>query len=464
VTSMVEKIPRTRTIYRYLRGPLAFSLAFVAAGCSQENRGAIGYAQDEQVESRVAAKSMEIPRQSLNRESRPVKAHIDGEWLRRSFIEDNLARWLSAAVTETGFFQTNLDRQWRPAARQAATLVSQSRLLYVFSVGYHVTSDAAYLQAVRAGAEFMLRYMRDEKYGGWYWSVSPQGKVLNNEKDSYGHAFVIFGLSHAHRVTREARYRQVALETWDEVKQHLRNSDGGFKRRTDRKFLTTLKGNSQNPMMHLFEALLALHDATGSQEVFQDAFSLAQFIFGRLYQRDHGYLPELYDADWQPLSVEKGGKVDIGHHFEWAFLLSRAVEKGFPPQYLHIGMRMLEFGMNSGYDKESGGIFSHSGYDGTRKKDSAKTWWQQCEFLRALVHYASVRRRRDLWEPFEHSLRFVKQHFLDPEYGGWYFSYDPDGTSHRGNLRKGSLWKAGYHATSMYKEMLRISELKVTHR
>ena len=121
-------------------------------------------------------------------------------------------------------------------------------------------------------------------------------------------------------------------------------------------------------MMHLFEALLALYDATQSKEIYQDAQEHANNIYTNLFNDRSGYLPEVYDENWKPLPADKSGRIDPGHQFEWAFLLSLAFEKGFPQRYLTIGERLLEYGMKVAYDSENGGIFSNSDFEG--KKDN----------------------------------------------------------------------------------------------
>ena len=382
--------------------------------------------------------------------------HIDREWFRRSLIDDNLSNWLAVAPTPSGFFRTDLDRRWRPAGRQVGTLVSQSRMLFVMAAGYEATGNEAYLEAVRKGADFLIDNFRDTDCGGWLWQVSPEGEVLDHNKNTYGHAFVIFGLAHAHGVTGEQRFAGAAMSCWKDMKDHLRYDGGGFKPGTNRAFSRVRGTNTQNPMMHLFEALLALHAATGSKEVLDDAAELADFIFGRLYQSQDGYLPEKYDRDWKPLPVGDGGFVDLGHQFEWAFLLSQAVEQGLPRRYLEIGRRLLDYGMKVAYDADSGGIFSRGSYDG-RVTGRGKGWWQQCELLRALMRYAAAHGREDLWPAFGQSLEFVKDSFMDAEHGGWYGSASPGKPPPPRRARKGSNWKTGYHAVGMYREALRLT-------
>ena len=209
-------------------------------------------------------------------------------------------------------------------------------------------------------------------------------------------------------------------------------------------------------MMHLFEALLALHDATQSNEIYKDAEDLANSIYSKLFQEKGGYLPEVYDENWKPLPVSESGRIHLGHQFEWAFLLSQAFDRGFPQRYMTIGERLLEYGMKVGYDRETGGIYNNSDYDGKREERS-KGWWQQDEHLRALMNYAALRGRPDLWEPFEQSLAFWKQNFMDAEYGGSYSSYSPDKPREGSDFNKGRTGQVGYHVCSSYLEAVRLT-------
>lgn len=388
-----------------------------------------------------------------------AEPRIDCDWFRKAILEE-VGHWRAAVVTPSGFLQPSLDREWRPTGRQTATLVSQSRLLYVLATGYELTQEPAYLEAVAKGADFLLEHFRDPERGGFFYSVSPDGEALDTGKDSYGHAFAIFGLAHAARVTGSERFRDAALQTWSEMKARLRYESGFLKPRASRDFSQVRGTNSQNPMMHLFEALLALHAVTGAEAIFEDARALADAIFGKLFQNEEGYLPELFDEHWRPLPADRRGLIELGHQFEWAYLLSRAVEQGFPEEYLQTGRRLLDYGLKVAYDREEGGIFSRSDYDGN-VRPGPKGWWEQAELLRALAHYAAVRDRDDLWKPFAQSLRFVQRHFIDARHGGWFRSYEPGVPRSVEEQNKGSAWMVGYHVTGMYWEALRMGQCAV---
>ncbi|ELS01769.1 N-acyl-D-glucosamine 2-epimerase [Xenococcus sp. PCC 7305] len=394
----------------------------------------------------LTSATAQIPSDGSN--SITTKYDIDEKWFQQSLVEDNLSHWLNSAITNNGFFRVTLNRQWQPAAEQTATLVSQSRLLYVMAEGYQITQNQKYLDAVKKGADFLLANFRKDE-GEWYWSVSPEGELIDETESPYGYAFAIFGLSHAHRVTGYEPYLDAAMTTalqldlWADIKTfpNKRPEDSW----------------TQNHMMHTFEALLVLHDVTKDNQILENARLLADFIFDQLYQQEDGYLPEAFDANWKPLKIEEGGYVDIGHQVEWAFFLSRAVaEKGFPEHYLDIGGRLLNFGLQNGYDHEQGGIFNRSSYSG-QISNSDKVWWGQSEFIRAVMQYASFHDRQDLWPQYQQTLQFVQKYFLDSEYGGW-FSEPIDPRLPNDEHLKGHIWKAGYHVIGMYVHALQLYE------
>lgn len=79
--------------------------------------------------------------------------------------------------------------------------------------------------------------------------------------------------------------------------------------------------NSQNPIMHLFEAILAFGALDGMGYMFREAEKIADFVLSKLVRQDDHILPEIYTSDWMEEQAEKGRRIDIGHAFEWALSL-----------------------------------------------------------------------------------------------------------------------------------------------
>ena len=393
--------------------------------------------------------------------------HIDAAWFRKVLIEET-ERSLTTLVTPTGYLGGSrrdgsgagppIDQSvYRPTALGAGSPTRQGRNMFVLAAGYDATRKPEFLEAVTKAADFLQTHFRDGQYGGLFASVDPDGKVIDDRKESYGTAHAILGMAHAARISDRKTYGDAALEIWSEMKKGLMDQHGLFKRETSRDFKVLGPGkNTQNPIMHLFEALLALHDVTQSKMVFQDAQDLADTVLDRLYQEEPGYIPELYDLDWKPIpagppgqtepdgspldpynsyqAAAQTGHIEIGHLIEWAFFFSRAVEKGFPPKYLGFGERLLDYAMKVGYDHQSGGVFGYVDYDGKPTTSSSTEGWQISELLKVLMNWGVLRDRQDLWEPYDRSLAAVKNSESLP---------------------------GGYHGCGMYAEALRLAALSV---
>lgn len=378
---------------------------------------------------------------------------IDAKWHKQD-LDAHFVRWLAVAPTPSGLLLSRFDRQWKALPAQGGDLTTHSRLLFTMIIGYETTGDKRYLETARRGTEFLLDRFYDPQYGGFFSSVAADGKVLSESKNTYGHAFALFALSHVARVTKEEKFRVAALTAWSDINKHLRDSDGGFRPEAPRDFGPSNSLRNQNPVMHMYEALLALIDATGDQRAVAGAQSVGNFVIYKLLegQNDGGaYIPEWYDEHWKPLATkEKGGYIDLGHQFEWSHLLATSERRGLPALYGEVAERLLKYGIKAGYDEIEGGVYNRAYPDGTIDRD--KYWWQQAEGMRALLVAASTSNRRDLWRRYEQTQALVKDQFIDKVNGGWKFS----GKRTCDSGRCGSEQPEPYHMLGMHLTVLNL--------
>ena len=405
-----------------------------------------------------------------------VAEHVDREWVKDALVHGLLDYWRDNAVMENGFIQENLDREWKPWGEQReASLNGQGRMLYSLVIGYEMSGkDERYLDAVTKAADFLMK-MRDQEYGGYYNRVTPDLKVIDDTKTSYV-SFVIFSLAHAYRVTGNETYKTEALRTFHEVIDKMR--DGPFFGRSMKRdwsgaapsqFGRSSRGGGPNlPAsvrsefsrrahglnVHLFEAFLALYEATGDKEVWAEVTAELEAM-EKLFDHEKGYLPESFDENWKKLS----DRVNAGHLFEWASLLSRAVELGADPKYVELGSRNIDYGLKVSYDEEIGAL----GGRNSEGEAVRMLWWPQCEVVKASAHYAILRNRSDLWSYYHRTLDLIKTHYLDVEHGGWFEAYQPgvprDQMGDRAYM-KGAVdgpELSAYHQVSMFNDLWRIS-------
>ncbi len=172
--------------------------------------------------------------------------------------------------------------------------------------------NPATLRRLSPAANFLLKNFRDREQGGWFWSCNLKGKPLDETKNSYGHAFVIFGLAHAAQATGNRDFLQAALDTWDVFDTRFRDKHGGFALLTARDFSAVEDMRSQNPVMHLFEALLALGDVKGAEHIHNAAKAVGDFVLTRLVRPQDRRLPEVFSSDWQELPGNPQGLQRVG--------------------------------------------------------------------------------------------------------------------------------------------------------
>jgi mannobiose 2-epimerase len=410
--------------------------------------------------------------------------------------------WARVAPRSNGFFYTDFDRTWAPLTRSSigegratATLVSQSRLLYVFAAGAR-RYGGVFPDLCASGAEFLIRHFRDHAYGGWYWSCDQEGTVRDDRKSAYGHAFVIFGLSHAYAACGDPRFLDHAERTRAEMSyfrdsragkhgQGLRNDPPEDPRVThgaeialfgsaDRRFHKAA-GRGQNPLMHYVEALLALARYGERPEALREAHALSLFMVSADRRvpigaaGEHAAIPEYFGEKWKPAGGPNRSSeplILIGHQFEWAYLLSElrrlASASGYPvgrghssavdPEIEAAYDDILNLAVEYGVDESGAAVISVDPSGSV--SDARKRFWEQCEAIRALhrdqQHGASLRSQGG------HRLRglrrFFDRHMRDPEYGGVYTVAAPNGAIE--NDAKGGTWKVDYHVVGMAESLL----------
>ncbi len=384
-----------------------------------------------------------------------IEPRIDLAWFRAHAVEEILPRWLAVAPHENGFLQPQIDRAWRRKEQPFATLVSQTRLLFNFAQGFALTGDERYRAAVERGVGFLLRHFRDAPGGGWHWSVAPDGRPIDRSRNTYGLAFAVFGLSHAARCLGDPACLAAALETRRFLAEALTDAEGGYYQGVseDLSSYTEPTRRSQNPVMHLFEALLALEAAGGGAEAREAVDGLWRFVGGRLL-RDDDLIPETFDVSWRPLADEDGGWINIGHQFEWAYLLAEAERMGHGGGLAAVGRRLLGRALEIGVAASDGGVLTRARMDTSIAPEDAahRGWWEQCEASRALLRYGLGLGEPALLGPLAANIGCFRRRLIDPEYGGWYVEADPR------DPYKGSEWKIDYHLVGLCMEAVRLAE------
>lgn len=156
---------------------------------------------------------------------------------------------------------------------------------------------------------------------GFAFSIARGGEIVSPKRDAYTHAFVLFALAAAHRLTGEPRYLRIAAQTDEFIHAHLVDPVhlGLFTQSP-----TITQDKLQNPHMHLLEAYLALLETSRDEKYLERAAQIVELFSRKIYRHDIDVLPEYLARDWtEHPDPEMGRFFEPGHHFEWAWLLSQ---------------------------------------------------------------------------------------------------------------------------------------------
>lgn len=284
-------------------------------------------------------------------------------------IRDALPLWSGRGFDPAdSLFRERLDFAGQPVAA-ARRLTTQARQIYVLAqadlLGW---SPGAGRQAVSAAHATIAQYLAPDGQPGWVFSIDAAGQIADAKRELYAHAFALFGLAWAWRMDPDPRFIAVRDQTLDLLDVGFTGAGGGY--------LSHLGDDGaerlQNPHMHLLEAMLAWHEATGDDAFLARAKSIGTLFMERFFQKETSALPEYFGPGWSRLEGERGGLVEPGHHFEWAWLLHRLQTVSGLETHA-VSAPLYAHACRHGHDK-AGLIVDCLREDGTVVTPSRRTW------------------------------------------------------------------------------------------
>jgi mannose-6-phosphate isomerase len=321
-----------------------------------------------------------------------------------------------------------LDAEHQPLPPQRYRAMACARQLYLFSslIGQVPAAEE------RAAALFrsLQQHFHDAEHGGWFYSVDPHGAPLDQRKDLYTHAFILFACAHYWDKVREPLVESVLNAVLEVVAQRFATGDSLYEASLDRDWSSLESGPLQNPLMHLAEAFLATLSVRKDVAVQDALVELCTAMQKRFIDPQHGVLME------KPLGAVDNW-FEPGHQFEWYFLLeSSSLLRG---STLHAALeRAFALTEQLGVDPQTAAVRASLDLDG-RPKDATQRIWAQAEYLRALTL------RPNSEGSVQRQLQALQQHFL--HVGGWYECRDENGDVSRKDMPS----TTPYHLATCYR-------------
>jgi len=286
---------------------------------------------------------------------------------------------------ERGGFVEQLDMEGRPDRAANRRVRVQARQVFSFAkaieMGWPGTNAARDL--VDKGLDYIDQRLRHPD-GGWVHVVDADAQTVDETRDLYDHAFIILAGAAAYKATGSALALRLADEAIAFIDAELKDHDhGGWFESLPHKL-----PRRSNPHMHLLEAMMEYHQATGCEKALARASEVVRLFETKFFNPATDIMAEFFSEDWQPNTKSDDVIWEPGHHYEWASLLYM-FSKLSDHDSGSWRSRLIKQADRAGINAVTGFPFNALKANGEVVNDKSRLW-HQLERVRAyLAHPAS---------------------------------------------------------------------------
>ncbi len=366
---------------------------------------------------------------------------------------NSILDWWSAHTVDhqLGGFYGKVDNQ-NEAFEAPKGLVLNARILYTFSSAYLLNHQPKYLAVATRAYHYLVDFFHDKDFGGFYWSLTPEGEPKETKKQVYGQAFCIYALTEFYKASNhiaalqlaEQTYLLLELHSYDEIftgyiEAHNRNWQTIDDLRLSEKDQNDKK--SMNTHLHVIEAYANLSTVSTNATV-KPAIKKLLFNFKKhIICRETGHLQLFFDMDWKV----KSSLVSYGHDIEAAWLLLEAAEVIGDEHEIET-FRSLALTMTNAAARgiqNNGGLIYELDTSNNHLIEEYH-WWPQAEAMVGFFNAWQINKDQHTLQKVLNIWAFVKNHIKDTKNGEWFWEVDK-ALMVMDKEDKAGFWKCPYH-------------------
>ncbi len=384
------------------------------------------------------------------------------EKVRQHLIKDLIPFWKGLRDDEYGGYYGLLSYDLDLDKKAEKGCILNSRILWFFSSAYTLLKEKSLLDEARHAYEFMTRYCIDKNYGGIYWSMTYDGRVLDSTKHTYNQAFAIYALSAYYEASGDKEALDLAQNLFSLIENKCKD-DIGYKEASNEKFEEAendklsengvIASRTMNTLLHVLEAYTELYRVCGDMQVRKALENILTLFADKVYNKELHRQEVFFDNDYKSL-------IDLhsyGHDIETSWLVDRTVEvidedgslsKKITPITQDLCMKVFETafdGRSLAYECERGVV------------NETRVWWVQAETVVGFINAYEKSDCKDVkyLDAARNVLDFIFEYLVDKRNGSeWFWEVNKDGTPVHGQPIV-EPWKCPYHNGRMCIEIIK---------
>lgn len=320
----------------------------------------------------------------------------------------------------------------------------QGRCGFIYSYAYNnVEKNPQWLEASLSCIDFIEKHCIDED-GHMFFTVTAEGLPIQKRRYVFSECFAIIAMAEYSLASGDARWAGRALELFDNTRRML--ATPGFLQPK-----TSIKGYSHSITMMFFNVVVVLSKVADSPALKEQLEESLRLIETYLLSPEYRTVLEFVREDGSLDDSIAGRTINPGHCIETAWFLMEAAPLFKDPAHAEeLGLKILDWDFEWGWDKTYGGIINFRDCKGFPPQDYSqdmKFWWPQCETIIASLYAYKITGDERYLEMHRMVNDWAYEHFSDPDYPEWYGYLHRDGTV--AQMAKGNIFKGPFHVPRM---------------
>jgi len=369
-----------------------------------------------------------------------------GKTYRNELLSNILPFWMKYGLDkENGGYFTCVDRDGT-LMDSTKSVWFQGRFAFILAYAYnHIEKNEEWLRACKNGIDFIEKHCFDTD-GRMFFEVTATGIPVRKRRYVFSETFAAIAMAHYALASGDKGYAEKAVNLFKQV-LHYKNTPGLL----EPKFREGLVAKGHSFCMILIDTAARIREAINDPILTQQIDDSIAELRRDFMHPEFKAILETVGPNGEFIDSIAGRTINPGHSIETAwFILEEAKYRGWDPQLKEMGLQILNWSWDWGWDKTYGGINYFKDCKNFPPQEywhDMKFWWPQCEAVIATLYAYQATGDAKYLEMHKLINDYTFNHLPDKEYGEWYGYLHFDGSLSQS--AKGNLFKGPFHIPRM---------------